>query len=203
MLAAASVFGQGLTGNPTDVRVKKQAKKVLVYPEKGYEGDTLIRVTYADKKARDNDPAYFLNGKLISQSLFNSMSVTTIESVSVVKKDTVVNGKVYDGQIKVESKSDYTPNVVSLAFIKENVVKLKDGPSIFMIDDHLVKEDYEECLLDKNYILSITVHKLKNEKEGLDVNVVKILTKTKENIEKVNQIRIRGVQNMNELESEI
>ena len=52
--------------------------------------------------------------------------------------------------------------------------------------------DYDKYLVDENYILSIVVEKFENQNEKLNLNFIKLVTKSEENMKKSKEIRIRG-----------
>ena len=69
---------------------------------------------------------------------------------------------------------------------------IKDNSTIFKIDDEVINADYENNLVDENYILKIIVEKFENKNEKLNVNFINLITKSEENIKKSKEIRIRG-----------
>ena len=52
--------------------------------------------------------------------------------------------------------------------------------------------DYDEFNVDENYILKIEVQSVENSKENLNINVIRLITRTKENLEKANTIILKG-----------
>jgi hypothetical protein len=63
-----------------------------------------------------------------------------------------------------------------------------------MIDNEIINGNYDKCIVDENYLLRISIEKIKNRKEKLHFNLIQILTMTEENIRKSKEIRIRGLQ---------
>lgn len=61
-----------------------------------------------------------------------------------------------------------------------------------MIDGNLISGDYSDYFVDENYLLSITIDKVENTKENIHIDVIKLITKSEENIRKSKQIIIRG-----------
>lgn len=51
-------------------------------------------------------------------------------------------------------------------------------------------------IVDENYILKIIIEKIDNKEENLQVNIIRLLTKTEENIKKSKQIWIRGTKEL-------
>jgi hypothetical protein len=61
-----------------------------------------------------------------------------------------------------------------------------------MIDGNVINADYDKYMVDENYILQIIVDEVKNEKEKIDFELIKLLTRSEPNIKKSKEIRIRG-----------
>lgn len=139
-------------------------------------------------KYNAQESAFFLNGQFTSQVSLSALDPSLIDSVHVVKENIQVGGTTYHGQVYIKSKSDYTPDLVTLTTLKEEYTDLKTNHVVFMINNQIIKDDPDKCLVDKNYILQIRVDNI--EREG--IGFVKVLTKTKENIRKAKEIRIRG-----------
>ena len=106
--------------------------------------------------------------------------------------EVVAEGKKYPVRAHIFMKSDYTPANISLSALRAKHA-LPGSPSIFYINENLVKGDYDNFLVDENHILKIEVQKLDDAKENLHVNVIRVLTKTKDNLSKAYPIYIRGV----------
>lgn len=98
----------------------------------------------------------------------------------------------YYGQIYIKTKSEYNLKLITLTSLKEKYTNLENQPVVFMIDGNIVNGDYDKFVVDENYILQIIIDNIKNEKENIDLKIVKLLTKSEENIKKSNEIRIRG-----------
>lgn len=61
-----------------------------------------------------------------------------------------------------------------------------------MIDGNIVNADYNKYIIDENYVLQIVVDNIKNAKENIDLGLIKLRTKSVENIKKSQETRIRG-----------
>ena len=64
-----------------------------------------------------------------------------------------------------------------------------------MLNEEIIDMDYDSFIVDEKYILKIETQAIKNSKEQLDMNIIKVITRTKSNIEKANTIIIKGVAN--------
>src|SRR3546814_43368 len=89
-------------------------------------------------------------------------------------------------------KDGYSPKFISLAALKQKYISLQPGPTVFMIDNQLINGGYDDLMVDEKYILKIEVNRLTDAEGHEDVNVVKLLTRSEENIRKSKEIRIRG-----------
>jgi hypothetical protein len=152
-----------------------------------------LKVIYLVKDKPDRQPAYFIDGKHISETVIRTINPQLIDSISVVKKEITIEDKKYYGQLYLKMKDNYKPKIISLTDLKTKYTEQSNTPSIFMIDDEIVKSDYCNFFVDENYILKMEIQNIVDEKEHLNVNIIRLITKTKENIEKANEIRIRGV----------
>ena len=156
------------------------------------ENDTIPQVSYVNTVNSERTPAYYINGKPINGIILKTINPMHIESINVVKQDIEIEGTKYYGQIYIQLKPDYNPKLVSLTDLKLKVTNLKNTSSIFMIDHEIISGDYRKCFVDEKYILNIMVEKIVNKQENLQVNIIRLMTKTEENIKKSKEIRIRG-----------
>jgi hypothetical protein len=154
--------------------------------------DTSFKVTYGNKSDTTLRPAIYLDGKHIYSSITTTLNPKIIANIKVEKKYIELNGIKYYGQIFIETNKDYKFDFVSLTELKSLYAELKDAPTLFMIDNQLIKDNYDKYILDQNYLLRINIETIENSKEGIRINLIRILTKTEENIKKVNEIWIRG-----------
>ncbi|MCU7551173.1 hypothetical protein OCK74_18780 [Chitinophagaceae bacterium LB-8] len=190
ILFATNAFGQSTNDKDT---------RVVIDSKKAGDNDTGIKVIYVDKIYADKisnmyQPAYFINDKLVSQTLVATLNPGLIESVHVVKGSLQINNREYDGQIHIKTKSLYNPKLISLNALKEKYTNLKGKSAIFMLDGNIVNADYDNYEVDENYLLAIIVDKVENLKENIHLGLIKILTKSEENIKKMKEIRIRGAE---------
>ena len=152
-----------------------------------------LKVVNLDMDKPDRQPAYFIDGKHFNESILKTLNLQFIDSMTVIKEEITVEDKTFYGQIHIKMKGEYEPKIVSLTDLKSKYLKPSHKPTIFIIDNDVVKSEYNEFLIDENYILRIETQVIKNEKEKLNINVIRLVTKTKENIEEANKIWIRGV----------
>jgi len=166
--------------------------ELIMNSSKGLERDTGLKVVYASKESPIHKPAYFLNGKFVSETLIGTLNPNQIDSINVVKDSIQVDNIRYYGQIHIKTKSSYSLKLISLTDLKDKYTNLKDKAVIFMIDGTIINADYDRYMVDENYLLTIIVDKIENTKEKIDLGLIKLLTKSAENIKKSKEFRLRG-----------
>jgi hypothetical protein len=160
---------------------------------KELEKDTSIKVVYANKESNINKPAYFLNGKFVSETLLGTLDPNQIDSINV-KGNIQIDNIRYSGQIHIKTKSSYAPKLISLTDLKEKYTNLKNKSVVFMIDGIIINDDYDTYMVDESYLLTIIVDKIENTQEKIDLGLIKLLTRSDENIKKSKEIRMRGTE---------
>ncbi len=161
---------------------------------KELEKDPGLKVVYANKESNINKPAYFLNGKFVSETLLGTLNPNQIESINVVKDNIQIDNIQYSGQIHITTKSSYAPKLISLTHLKEKYTNLKNKSALFMIDGSIINANYDKYMVDENNLLTIIVDKIENTQEKIDLGLIKLLTRSDENIRKSKEIRIRGTE---------
>ena len=156
--------------------------------------DTILKVVYTDTSGNSHKPAYFFNGKFTNQTLIATLNPMVIESIDVVKENIQFDNVKYYGQIHIKTKNTYKAKIISLTQLKEKYTNLKNKQSIFMIDGTIVDGNYDSSFVDENYLLKIIVDKVENSQENLHLGLIRLFTKSDENIKKSKEIRIRGGQ---------
>lgn len=154
------------------------------------KSDSTIKVIYAEGHQKYKNPAWFINGNFIANPV-SILNPKMIEDISIIKRDSTIEGNTYNGQLYIRTKNAYQPALISLTALKNKYTKLGKQAVVFMIDGNIINEDYDKFLVDEDYILQIIVDKIKNEKEGIDLKLLKILTKSEENIKKSKEVKIR------------
>ena len=186
-----------LTTWMTNVFAQAPANKVNVTGLRLNEmsiNDTSLKVMYADSAGNNSKPAYFVNHQFVSETLLTTLNPMLIADINVIKKNAWFNNIEYDGQIQITTKNNYQPQVISLHQLKEKYTNLKNKPAIFMIDGVIINGDYDSYVVDESNLLRIIIDKVENTKENIDLGLIKLLTKSEENIKKSKQIRIRGTE---------
>lgn len=152
------------------------------------EQDTIIKVVHVLKYKGGKKPACFLNGELVNQSILNFLDPNKIENIKVEKENIEIGNTKYAGKIIIETKNNYKPNLISLNELRKKYTTAQENSVIFQINNEIIDSDYLTYVVDKNYILKITVNKL----ESPDLTLIKVISKSEEDIKKSNEIIIRG-----------
>ncbi len=163
-----------------------------------YSENSEIKVIYNDSlntlHSKNKPVGIFVNGIFFNENLISTISPDKIETLTVQKESFEKNGKEYFGKIIIEMKSDYKPNFMSLKELTSKYLTLNTNPIIFQIDENVINQDYNEYLVDENFILKIVLNKTKTSRKNTEINLIKLITKTTENIKKANEIRIKGTE---------
>lgn len=160
------------------------------------ENDTVPVVVNLKEGKKGTNVLFYLNEEVVDGQIINAINPNQIEEVKVEKESIQFNEVNYDGIIYIQTKESYTPKFISLNELKEKYLNLsEDASTLFMLNDKIINTDYDSFIVDEKYILKIETQAIKNSKEQLDMNVIKVITRTKGNIEKANTIIIKGVAN--------
>jgi hypothetical protein len=158
--------------------------------------DTIPLISYVSQTENDRKPAFYLNGKFVSDAMMKTINSNQIDNLNVDGHEIVVEGKKYGGRIYFQMKKGYHPKLISLADLKLKYTNLTNAPCLFMIDNEFVSGDYNKCLVDEKFILQISVEKINHAEENLQLNVIRLLTRTEANVKKSNEIMIRGTEDI-------
>ena len=151
-------------------------------------------VEYVKTNDSGRQPAYFINGKFANPTILSTISPQHIDSIYVEKKEIEIDDIKYIGQVHLTMKEGYNPGFISLSDLKSKHSIPANNSTIFMIDNKIIKDDYNNYIVDEKYILKIIVDKFENEEENLNITIVQLLTKSDENIKKSKEIIIRGAE---------
>ena len=164
-----------------------------------YSENSEIKVIYKDslKKfhSKTKPAGIFVNGIFIGdESVLNAINSEKIESLNIEKENFEKNGKEYYGKILVKMKTEYIPKFISIKELSKKYLNLDKKPIVFQINEDVISEDLNEYLVDENFILKIIVNKIETSEKTAEINLIKLITKTAENIKEANTIRIKGTE---------
>lgn len=155
--------------------------------------DTIPVVHYMKNDSIKNSftPTYYLNGKEINSSILCCVNPQIIDSIKVAKNSDTVDKMNQNGEIFIKTKENYKLSLISLNNLAEKYLKLNNNSVLFMIDNRIINEDYSKYIIDEKFIAKIEVEYIKRSVSGVDINIVKLITRTEENLKKLNAISIR------------
>lgn len=154
--------------------------------------DSIIKIVYKNDTEINKKPAYFINDKLVNESILKTLDPNQILSINVEKNEIEIDNIKYYGKLKIETKNNYFPKLISLNDLKAKYIEVREGQTIFKIDNEIINDDYDNFIVDEEFILKIIVENFVNVNEKLKINIVNVITKTEENIKKSKEIIIRG-----------
>ena len=134
-------------------------------------------------------PAYYVDGKFASGLIVDPQLV---DSINVVSGEVQLNNHTYNGRVYINTKSHSAARLISLTAVKDKYAEFKNKPVIVIVDGKIVKVDYDKYVVDESYVLQITVDRVNNPTENIDLGVIELLSKSDANIKKSKEIRIRG-----------
>jgi hypothetical protein len=187
LLITTTTFAQEISG----VTI---ANKKPIYTE---NSDIIIRYLNP-KKDTKNNPAIFINGEFFKEgfALLKTLSPNKIESVNVEKGNVTIDETTYYGKLLIVLKPNYKPSITTINNLISKNLTLDNNPIILKIDGDYVNGNFNNYIVDENFILQIDVTTIKTSKND-QVNLIYLITKSDKNLEKANQskkIIIRGTE---------
>jgi hypothetical protein len=200
MVVFFSCFTLISLGQVQDRKVQVQERIVAQRNPPYTLNDTTIDVVYQNIKPEDKTIACFIDKALIDYNSVLWINPNAIKDVNIVKRDTVINSMKYSNQMYVKTHDSIRVNLMSLSEIKRKYIRASSNECIFILNNRFGNmgefiTNNPETRIDKNYIFRINVDQLNfpgmNPQKPLNVDVIRILFRTKENIEEANKIWIR------------
>jgi hypothetical protein len=182
LLSVLTMQGYGQTAN-RDLKIGENRYAAL--------NDSLPQVIYKNNSVSKHQTAWLVDNQLAGEYVTKTINPEQIGSVDVSKRRVVIDSISYDSQVTIAMKEGYHPKFISLNNLKAKYTNLKDSPVLFMMENEIVQGDYDKYLVDECYLLQIIVDKIELKREKMDFFLVRVLTRTPENIKKAKEIRIR------------
>lgn len=184
LFLAFNSFSQNITE-------KKTSKK------QNYSENSEIKVIVNDSLnkfySKKEPVGVFVNKIFIgNENVLNTINSEKIESIKIEKEGFEKNGKEYYGKILVKMKAEYIPKFISLKELSKKYLNLDKKPIVFQINEDVISEELNEYLVDENFILKIIVNRIETSEKSTEINLIKLITKTTENIKEANVMRIKG-----------
>ena len=177
--------------NPTPVENSSWKER----PKTQIEDTLRVLCTFMHKT--ENAPAYYVNGAFVGDFIqwVNTEEIAQVY-VERQKENSVLYNKEYPGKVYFTLKDSLVLDLQTLDEIRNRYIKFETNHCMYMINHDLFTGNASTCKIDKNHILSIEVEKVKtidsHSGQPVEVSVIEIKTKTKENIEKTKHIILRG-----------
>jgi hypothetical protein len=145
---------------------------------------------------KTEEPAVFIDSNLIARNAIEYINPSEIESVNVIKNDTLIDNVLYQGQLFISLKKTKKYDFLTLEKIKTEFTNIKSNDVIYMVNGAFIKDNIDTFKLDRNYIFTVEVTNSEAfynlRKSDTKFDIINILGKTKENLENKNKILIRG-----------
>jgi hypothetical protein len=133
-----------------------------------------------------------LDGKNIDSESLRAIKPENIESVQV-ERMRAAEASLFKNKIIIKTKAEARYGIISLKeFLVRYDIKIK-GNMIFSVDEEMINATPEEFFLDENYIMKVEIINLNKINKQEDLTYIKMLTRIPQNVQKANQIYIRGI----------
>ena len=152
--------------------------------------DSIPKVVYP-QKWENNKTLVLLNEQTTSLVTLNTINPEHIKNFKIEKGKFNFEGKEYDAKIIVKTKKEFNSNFITIDELISKYTNLKkEDKFIYSINGEVANATEKNILVDEKYIMQIKVVKLDKIEENL--NFIKILTRSKQNLNNANEIIIRG-----------
>ncbi|WP_066631922.1 hypothetical protein [Labilibacter marinus] len=161
-----------------------------------YSEDSKIKVINKDSititQSKHSNVAYFINGVFLEgKNIDFNLNPRKIEEIKVEKEPIHIGGIEYEGKILVKTHSSYKPKFITLKKVIDRYLKLNDNPIVFQLDNNVIEADYNSYMVNEDQILKIEFEQIKTSNQNIELNLVKLTSRTKENIKEANTIYIK------------
>lgn len=168
---------------------------IVKLPEDRYSVlDTIPDVSYEQEKSSNRKSAIFFNEVLVSELFLKCVKPEDIDSINVQKDSIRINDENYYGIIKLFSNSDYKPKIISLKELLLKYTTLDADPDLILFEDEIISKRFDEIFIDEKFILKIIVQEVKTNNRNEKLTVIKLISRTKENVEEANKIYIGDIE---------
>lgn len=174
-------------------QIQTSALDALVNKKQLYSiDDTVISVTSGKTERSGLPVAIFINGVFQNVLLEGGIDKEKIERIMVIHDTIELNNNHYYGRVMIDLKDGYLPKFISVSDLVFKHTNLDRIPDIVMLDDEIISCDISECTVDAYYILKIDVREILSASDGDSISIVRLMTRTEENVKQANTVYIRG-----------
>jgi len=158
--------------------------------------DTIPKVVYLKTDAPDN-VLYTLDGQFVDQQAIATINPKGIEEVRV-DKHKKVEDSFYEGTVHIITKEEYQPAFLTLNALKAKYTNIPtESPTLFLLDGKTLHGDYDELQVEEKYIMKIEVEEVDNLKAKLKLYILRLITRTEENLKEANRVYLKGISGSN------
>ena len=180
VLLTTCLFGQeNLSGNSTTENKFRSLN------------DSLPQVIYKKAPGTQHPVAWYVNEQLVDEFTTKTINPEQIATINVLKQSVVIDNITYDGQVWMKMKSDYHPKLISIHELKSRYTNIGQEPALFLLDNEVIPGDENNKLVNEMYLLQIIVERIEKNTDRPALWLVRLLTRTPENIKKSKEIRLR------------
>lgn len=148
-------------------------------------------VIYNESHNSGSETAYFISEVRSSHKNFQTLNADFIENIAIEAGESEWKGKMYSGKIKIQIKEEFRDQIMTLTDLKHKHTSLTDESTIFLVDNELVREDYNGYFVDEKNILSIEVDEVSV--DGRKIEILRLFTRSEENIRLFNKNQLRSL----------
>lgn len=157
-------------------------------------GQREVKVSYKYSEPQKWSLPTFVINKTFMTNNIGWINPDYIKEINVLKQTDADRHKESD-KILITLKDSIKLNMISLSDLKKKYIKGTSLYCIYQINESIFTLKAEDCLINENSILSISVDKI-NSKDSItgkeiEIELIEILTDTKENIRKSKEIILR------------
>lgn len=151
-------------------------------------------IKFEKSKTKFKNPIVYLDSLIISQNSLQFLNADDIQDLKIEKGKFEINGLTYNGKILIKSKNPNQSKFVTLKEISDKFTDCNSKHSIYKINNNYIFDDISLYKIEIKNILNITIISsdlFENLSEKINFDIIQILTKTKENMNRPQQIIIR------------
>ncbi len=158
---------------PKKFRVKDRTKKDTIDPN-------IIRIDCSSyRHSSKYHFVYVINGNCFSDYDLEKLDIDSrlIDYIETKRRDTIIHGIKFNAYAIITYKGEIKKTeLISLSELKAKYTTLGNAPTIYTIDNKLVK-GADKVLLDENSIYNVEIDDMINPNENVSLKIISILLK--------------------------
>ena len=155
------------------------------------EHDTPV-VVHLSAERKKIETKFVLNGEIVASQTLETLNPDFIESIRVEKDKNSIDN--YNGTIFITTKNAYQPKLITVQNLLNTYLDdlSQSDKKLVFLNNKVIHEDLGTYMVDERYILKIEVEKKVDSAQNIDLYIINLIPRTRENVEKANTIIIRG-----------